>query len=93
MKDFPNNEELEQTLASIWKEFAWYLKEVAKKHDEIIIGLKNDVNDLNTKFLLLKQEFENYKFNQKSGLNIIEKVVLFLAFMISTVISILALLK
>ena len=40
------HDEIEDTLIGIWKEFAWYLKEVARKHDIQIEQMNKDINAL-----------------------------------------------
>jgi hypothetical protein len=60
------NDEIEDTLIGIWKEFAWYLKEVAKKHDERIDIVKEKI-DLNyTRLCLLENDFKTWKENSKN---------------------------
>lgn len=79
MKDFQEDEHIEQTLVSIWKEFAWYLKEVARKHDSLIESNREKFLELHNEMNLLKRDFENHVSNQEKderrGWTIAEKIV------------------
>lgn len=79
MKDSQEDEHIGQTLVSIWKEFAWYLKEVARKHDTLIESNREKFLELHNEVNLLKRDFENYvrtqEKDERRGWTIAEKIV------------------
>jgi len=91
----PKNDEIEDTLIGIWKEFAWYLKEVAKRHDEQIDTNREKMFTLDRKVDLLSQDFEHWKAGADTRMNMSlqQKVIAFLAFIIPTAIAIISLLR
>jgi len=95
MKDFQNENELEQTLISIWKEFAYYLKESAKNLDVRMHEMEDKMNKMDKEFAVFKNDFENWKKGDKDRftLSLTQAAILFIVFAISTGLSIWGLIK
>lgn len=95
MKDFQNEEQLEQTLISIWKEFAFYLKESAKNLDSRTHELETKLNEMDKDFAVFKNDFENWKRGDKDRftLSLTQAAIIFIVFVISTGLSIWGLMK
>lgn len=98
MKDFQEDDErIEQTLVSIWKEFAWYLKEVAKRHDNLIETNKDKYLELMNIVTMLRHDFDTHIQNQKDDKRkewtIAEKIVVIIGFMIMAGLALWANLK
>ena len=95
MKDFQNEEQLEQTLISIWKEFAFYLKESAKNLDSRTHELETKLNEMDKEFAVFKNDFENWKKGDKDRftLSLTQAAIIFIVFVISTGLSIWGLMK
>jgi len=95
MKDFQNEEQLEQTLISIWKEFAYYLKESAKNLDVRMHEMEDKMNKMDKEFAVFHNDFENWKKGDKDRftLSLTQAAILFIVFAISTGLSIWGLIK
>lgn len=95
MKDSQNEDQLEQTLISIWKEFAYYLKESAKNLDARMHEVEWKMNDMDKDFAVFKNDYENWKKSDKDRftLSLTQAAIIFIVFAISTGISIWGLIK
>lgn len=95
MKDSQNEDQLEQTLISIWKEFAYYLKESAKNLDARLHENENKMNEMDKNFAVFKNDYENWKKSDKDRftLSLTQAAIIFIVFVISTGLSIWGLMK
>lgn len=95
MKDFQNEDQLEQTLISIWKEFAYYLKESARNLDARLHEIENRMNEMDKDFAVFKNDYENWKKSDKDRftLSLTQTAIIFIVFAISTGLSIWGLIK
>jgi hypothetical protein len=95
MKDSQNEDQLEQTLISIWKEFAYYLKESAKNLDARMHEVEGKMNDMDKDFAVFKNDYENWKKSDKDRftLSLTQAAIIFIVFVISTGLSIWGLMK
>lgn len=89
------HDEIEDTLIGIWKEFAWYLKEVARKHDIQIEQMNKDINALTNRLNLEEQGFQAWKDQSKDRftLSLWQVIVAFLGFAVMVGLSVWGIVK
>lgn len=89
------HDEIEDTLIGIWKEFAWYLKEVARKHDIQIEQMNKDINALTNRVNLEEQGFQTWKDQSKDRftLSLWQVIVAFLGFAVMVGLSVWGIVK
>lgn len=93
MDSLNKNEFENNTLVSVYKEFAFYLKETAKRHDEEIDDCYDKITEIEKSVIKIESQIENLKTKEKTGWSVIEKTVAVIAFLLMFAVSVFNVLK
>ena len=86
------HEPIEQIFVNILKDYAYYLKETAKRHDDEIRCINDKIVDDRTRLtqleIQLKNQQDNAEIRSRTGWTVAEKIAAILAFLITIGVAI-----